>query len=107
MILAGTATDLTYFAGGGSGTIVAAGSHNRLTLPQAGNGSWLTSTGNGDDIINALGGGHHTIQGGGHNAITLGTGRSVVDSQGDDTVFASGAATIKEPLNKSRSPGNR
>lgn len=96
MILSGTASNLTFVSAGGSGTVVAAGDHNRISLSPGGKGSWDITTGNGNDIINALGSGQHTISaGGGDNAILLGTGNTLIESRGDDTVSMGGAsATI-------------
>ncbi len=95
-VLSGTGSNLTFISAGGSGTVVAGGDHNRISLAPGGTGDWLISTGNGDDIINAQGSGQHTISaGGGRNAILLGTGEAIVQSEGDDTVSMAGAsATI-------------
>jgi Ca2+-binding RTX toxin-like protein len=88
--------DLSFFATGGSGTVVAGGGNNRIVLPSNDTGAWSINTGNGDDTVLAGGSGNDTINaGGGHNAITLGTGRDVLASTGDDTVDASsGQETI-------------
>lgn len=96
MILSGTTSNLTFISAGGSGTVVAGGAFNRIALAASGKGAWNVTTGDGDDIINALGSGQHTISaGGGHNAILLGTGSVQVQSSGDDTVSMGGAsATI-------------
>lgn len=88
--------DLSFFATGGSGTVVAGGGDNTITVPVTDNGDWSINTGNGDDMILALGGGNDTINpGGGHNRIQLGSGNDLVQLLGDDTVLAgSGAETI-------------
>jgi Ca2+-binding RTX toxin-like protein len=95
-ILAGDATNLSFFATGGSGTVAAGGGNNLLYIPATDSGSWLLSTGAGDDQIFALGSGSNTITAGaGHNAIALGSGPDAITSTGDDTVMAgAGAATI-------------
>jgi Ca2+-binding RTX toxin-like protein len=88
--------DLTFFATGGSGSVVAGGGENRILVPSTDPGNWSINTGNGDDSVLALGSGNDTINAGaGHNAIMLGSGRDVVQSAGDDTVNAgSGRETI-------------
>jgi Ca2+-binding RTX toxin-like protein len=88
--------DLRFFATGGSGTVVAGGGNNFISIPATDKGPWSINTGNGDDTVAAAGGGNDTINaGGGHNAITLGAGKDIVKSTGDDTVFAgSGHETI-------------
>ena len=83
--------DLSFFATGGSGTVVAGGGNNRIDVPSGDSGAWSINTGNGNDLIRAVGGGNDTINaGGGHNAITLGSGNDVLQSTGDDTVNAGG-----------------
>jgi Ca2+-binding RTX toxin-like protein len=88
--------DLTFIATGGSGTVAAGGGDNRIIVPPDDAGAWSINTGNGDDSVLALGGGNDTINaGGGHNIIILGSGKDLVQSTGDDTVFAgSGQETI-------------
>ena len=49
MILSGTSSDLTFISPGGSGTVVAAGDHNRIVLSSGDDGDWRITTGNGDD----------------------------------------------------------
>jgi hypothetical protein len=88
--------NMTFVATGGSGTVVAGGGNNFITIPQTVAGSWSINTGNGDDTVLALGSGNDSINtGGGHNAIQLGGGKTRVTSAGDDTVVAgSGQETI-------------
>lgn len=88
--------NLSFFATGGSGTVVGGGGHSLIFVPGNDAGAWSINTGNGDDTILALGNGRDTISaGGGHNAITLGDGNDRVTSTGDDTVVAgSGHETI-------------
>jgi Ca2+-binding RTX toxin-like protein len=88
-ILSGDTTDLTFFASAGSGTVAAGGGTNRLTIGATDTGAWALYTGNGNDIIQALGRGNDTIgAGAGHNAIQLGAGSNLVVSTGDDTIVA-------------------
>src|SRR5579871_3832227 len=88
--------DLSFFATGGSGTVAAGGGDNRVVIPGSDSGAWGIYTGNGDDMVLALGKGNDTISaGGGHNAISLGNGKDLITSTGDDTVTASsGQETI-------------
>jgi len=87
---------LDFIATGGSGTVVAGGGNNLVSIPGGDSGDWSINTGKGDDVIFALGAGNNSISAGaGHNAILLGGGNSLVNSTGDDTVSASGGqATI-------------
>lgn len=109
--------DLTFFATGGSGTVVAGGPagdpphHDKgkgddkglgrgggdlIVIPGSDNGAWGIYTGGGNDTILALGGGNDTISAdGGHNLIQLGSGRDSVQSSGHDTITTgSGHDTI-------------
>jgi Ca2+-binding RTX toxin-like protein len=88
--------DMTFFATGGSGTVVAGGGNNRIIIPGDDSGNWSINTGKGDDAIFAMGDGNDTINpGGGNNAISLGGGKNVMQSTGDDTVIVgSGSETI-------------
>jgi Ca2+-binding RTX toxin-like protein len=88
--------NLNFFATGGSGTVAAGGGNNRIVIPGNDPGNWSINTGNGDDVILAMGAGNDTINaGGGRNAITLGDGNDIVTTTGDDTVVAgSGHETI-------------
>lgn len=94
MILSDVKTDLTFLANSGSGTVVAGGGDNRVSV--GGAGDWSVNTGSGSDIIAALGGVNATISaGGGANAILLGDGTDLVTSISKDTVVGgSGDATI-------------
>ena len=81
--------DLKFFATGGSGTVVTGGGDNLIVVPSTDRGAWSINTGNGNDVIMAVGGGNDTIDaGGGRNAITLGSGNDILQSTGDDTVNA-------------------
>ncbi len=93
-ILSDVATDLTFLANSGSGTVVAGGGDNRVSVN--GFGNWSLNTGDGADVIAALGAVNATVgAGGGHNAILLGSGSDLVDSAGQDTIVGgSGVATI-------------
>ena len=106
------ASNLTFIATGGSGTVVAGagspqkgqeGNHdnkgargNTIVMPIGDNGNWLIETGGGNDSISAQGGGNYTIgAGAGHNLIRLGSGNDLVQSSGHDTIYAdSGAETV-------------
>ena len=92
----GSSGGLTFYSNGGSGTVVAGGGDNRIYVPTTGKGAWSINTGNGDDIIQALGQGNDTIRaGGGRNTIQLGGGNDVVESEGKDRiVLGHGSATI-------------
>lgn len=93
-ILSNVNTDLTFLASSGSGTVVAGGGDNRVSV--GGSGSWSLHTGGGNDIIAALGAVNATIgAGGGHNAILLGSGNDLILSTGDDTIQGgSGTETV-------------
>ena len=113
------ASNLTFVARGGSGTVVAGAGlpptdsdddrhdhgrrggvggntlsgGNTIIVPQGDNGNWLIETGGGNDSIFARGGGNDTIGAGpGHNLIRLGSGHDLVQSSGNDTIFADGGA---------------
>ena len=103
------ASNLTFVATGGSGTVVAgAGSPhkgqddrhkgrvaggNTITVPLSDYGNWLIETGGGNDTISARGGGNDTIGAGrGHNLISLGSGNDLVQSSGYDTIHADSGA---------------
>jgi Ca2+-binding RTX toxin-like protein len=115
------ASNLTFIATGGSGTVVAGagsldkghqGHHqgnqghkdgqggvggNKIVVPTGDNGNWLIETGGGNDSISAQGGGNDTIgAGAGHNVIRLGSGDDLVQSSGNDTIYAgNGAETVQ------------
>jgi Ca2+-binding RTX toxin-like protein len=88
--------NLDFFATGGSGTVVAGGGDNLISVPTTDKGKWGVYTGNGDDTLLLTGSGNDTIDpGGGHNFIQLGDGKSALKSSGDDSVLAgSGSETI-------------
>jgi Ca2+-binding RTX toxin-like protein len=93
-ILSDVNTDLTFLATSGSGTVVAGGGNNRLSV--GGSANWSLYTGGGTDIIAALGTVNATIGAGdGGNSILLGAGSDLILSTGKDTVVGgSGTATI-------------
>ena len=95
-VLSSAGGGLSFFATGGSGTVVAGGGNNSIVIPSTDPGNWSINTGNGDDTVQAMGAGSDTINpGGGNNNILLGSGKTVMQSTGDDTVSASGGqATI-------------
>lgn len=88
--------NMSFIATGGSGTVVAGGGDNRIVIPRSDSGDWSINTGHGNDFVLALGSGNDTINpGGGHNAIVLGSGKTWMQSTGDDTVIGgSGQETI-------------
>ncbi len=93
-ILSDAKTSLTFLAASGSGTVVAGGGENRLSV--SGSGSWSLYTGGGNDIIAAIGAVNATIgAGGGENSILLGSGDAVITSTGKDSIQGgSGAETV-------------
>jgi Ca2+-binding RTX toxin-like protein len=93
-ILSDVSTDLTFLATSGSGTVVAGGGNNRVSV--GGSGNWSLYTGGGTDVIAALGTVNATIGAGdGNNSILLGAGSDLILSTGKDTVVGgSGTATI-------------
>jgi Ca2+-binding RTX toxin-like protein len=95
MILTGAAS-MTFFATGGSGTVVGGDGGNRIIVPPNDSGAWLVATGSGNDTVTALGTGNDTIMpGGGNNIVVLGDGNDKVTLSGNDTLFAgAGNATI-------------
>jgi Ca2+-binding RTX toxin-like protein len=101
-VLAG-AGNLTFYATGGSGTILTGAGNNLISIPVTDAGSWLIETGGGNDTITARAGSDTIGAGGGDNVITLGTGQYSVTSVGQDTITAAtGSATI----DASGSPGS-
>ena len=46
-VLSVNGSNLTYFAGGGSGTVAAGGGDNMISIPTTDPGNWLVVTGNG------------------------------------------------------------
>ncbi len=82
--------DLTYFTGGGSGTIATGNGRNVIgsTL-----GSFNITTGSGDDTILGLGGTVTATGGAGHNVMFTGTGQTSYVARGDDTVLGVGDTT--------------
>ena len=94
-VLAG-AGKLTFFATGGSGSVIAGGGNDLISIAPTDLGSWMIAVGNGKDSIRALGGGDDTISAGsGHSIIQLGSGSTFVTTLGPDTVMAgSGSETI-------------
>jgi len=95
-VLTDEATNLTFLARGGSGTVAAGGGTNQIMIPGSDNGSWSLNTGNGNDVIVAQGGGNDTIAAGtGQNAIQLGSGKDLVTSVGQDLIEAgTGSETV-------------
>ena len=84
-ILSDVSTDLTFLATSGSGTVVAGGGNNRVSV--GGSGNWSLYTGGGTDVIAALGTVNATIGAGdGNNSILLGVGSDLILSTGKDTV---------------------
>src|SRR4029077_7989604 len=94
-VLAG-AGDLKFFAASGSGSIIAGGGKDLVSISNTDPGAWLIALGNGDDSIRALGSGNDTISvGTGKNQIQLGSGSTFLTMAGAGTVLAgSGSETI-------------
>jgi Ca2+-binding RTX toxin-like protein len=91
-ILSDQNTHLFFSVATGSGTVVAGGGGNELSV--GGSGAWSLNTGGGPgNIILATGSGNDTISGGpGSNAIALGSGNDLITSTGDD-IITGGAGT--------------
>ncbi len=103
-ILAGSG-NLTYYAPGGSGTIVTGGGNNLVNIASSDTGSWFIAMGNGNDTIRALGSGNDTISlGTGRHAIQLGAGQNFVETSGTDTILASSG---RETIDASGSNGSQ
>lgn len=100
MILSSIDTSLTFIAAGGSGSVVAGGGNDRLLIPGSNAGSdWALYTGDGNDLISALGQGQATIgAGGGTNTILLGDGKDLIFSSGEDKIVAGGGAETVDAL---------
>ena len=96
VVLSDQFTNLTFVANAGSGTVVAGGGNNRLAVSGDSTSGWSLFTGDGNDLISALGELSATIgAGGGLNAIALGGGHDLVVSSGSDLIAAgSGAVTV-------------
>jgi Ca2+-binding RTX toxin-like protein len=94
-VLAG-AGNLTFYATGGSGSIITGGGDNQIDILPSDPGPWLIATGDGADTIRAMGGGADTIEAGrGRSLIQLGAGSTWFTTMGSDTVMAgSGSETI-------------
>jgi Ca2+-binding RTX toxin-like protein len=94
-VLAG-AGNLTFYATGGSGSIITGGGNNQINIMASDPGSWQIAVGNGADTIRAIGGGADTINAGsGNSLIQLGSGSTYFTTMGSDTVMAgSGSETI-------------
>jgi Ca2+-binding RTX toxin-like protein len=88
--------NLTFYATGGSGSVVGGDGNNQIVVPVTDSGNWLIATGAGNDTIRALGAGNDTIQtGSGHGYVQLGAGSTKMISGGSDTIVAgSGSETI-------------
>lgn len=82
--------DLTYFTGGGSGTIATGNGRNVIGSTS---GSFNITTGSGDDTILGLGGTVTATGGTGHNVMFTGTGQTSYVARGDDTVLGVGDTT--------------
>jgi Ca2+-binding RTX toxin-like protein len=82
----------SFIATGGSGTVVGGGGTTSIFVPETDDGDWSINTGNGDDIVRALGGGNDTINtGDGDNLVRAGSGNHTITAgSGDDSVIASG-----------------
>ncbi len=85
---------LSYFAAGGSGTIVAGDGNNVFTEPTIGAAGFNVTFGNGNDLIEALSGNNTISAGGGVNLIGLGNSNSSVILGGSlDYVFGNTTGT--------------
>jgi Ca2+-binding RTX toxin-like protein len=91
VILSDAATDLTFLASEGSGTVAAGGGNNAFLVSGTAGQHWALYSGNGNDDIHVLGDLAATVgAGAGRNAIRLGSGNSLVLSGGDDLISAAG-----------------
>jgi Ca2+-binding RTX toxin-like protein len=91
-VLAGNG-DLTFFATGGSGSVITGGGDNMVVIPSSDPGNWLIALGNGDDSVRALGGGNDTISlGSGRGVVQLGSGNTFLTTSGPDTIQAGGGS---------------
>lgn len=88
--------NLIFNAAEGSGSVIAGGGNNSVTIPLANTGGWFVGMGNGSDTVRALGSGNDTIRvGTGADSIQLGAGSTAVTTGGAATVTASsGSETI-------------
>jgi Ca2+-binding RTX toxin-like protein len=88
--------DLSFFATGGSGSIIGGGGKDMIAIAPGDTGNWLIALGNGDDSVRAFGSGNDTIStGSGHSVVQLGSGNYFVTTTGSDTVAAAnGSETI-------------
>ncbi len=59
-VLAG-ASNLSFSVAAGSGSVIAGGGDNNITIQSSDPGNWLIALGNGDDFVRALGSGTDTI----------------------------------------------
>jgi Ca2+-binding RTX toxin-like protein len=101
-VLSGTG-NFKFFAPAGSGTVVAGGGNNTVTILPTDTGDWLISPGPGNNTILDLGRGNATVQTGpGRNTVDLAAGKNQVQLGGNDTlVAATGSATIDGTLAQS------
>ncbi|HVC59310.1 MAG TPA: calcium-binding protein [Acetobacteraceae bacterium] len=94
-ILSGSG-NLSFVTTEGNGTVVAGGGNNQIVVAAGDSGGWQIDTGNGNDMIRALGAGNDTIAaGGGNNYLQLGAGKDQIITQGADTILGgTGAETV-------------
>lgn len=79
--------DLTFFTGGGSGTVVTGNGRNVIGSPD---GQFNITTGAGDDTILGLGGQVTATGGAGRNVMFTGIGRTNYIARGEDSVLGVG-----------------
>ena len=82
--------NLTFFTNGGSGTVVTGDGNNFIGTPTVGGGQFSFTTGNGNDVINAISGQNTVSAGGGNNFVFTGFASDTVFSTGNDTVSGVG-----------------
>jgi Ca2+-binding RTX toxin-like protein len=95
-VVAGTG-GLTYLTNSSSGAILAAGGDNLIEVLAG--GTHTISTGAGDDVIEAVQGNNTIAAGVGTNVMSLGDGNNYVLSTGNDFVLASGEVGGTDTIN--------
>jgi Ca2+-binding RTX toxin-like protein len=94
-VLAGSGA-LSYFATGGSGSVIGGGGNDQVSIAPTDMGAWLVALGNGNDTVRVLGSGNDSFSlGSGKDAVQLGAGSTFLTTTGSDKILAgSGSETI-------------
>ncbi|GAC1347840.1 MAG: hypothetical protein NVSMB18_34170 [Acetobacteraceae bacterium] len=89
-VVIGDNENITYFTGGGTGTVVTGDGNNLIGTPTAGGGVFNITTGSGNDVIVAITGQNTVSAGLGNNVIFTGNANDTVIVTGNDTIVGAG-----------------